>query len=118
MQDYIQLSRLPRYILVFQYKDLRNVLSQDFFDFLELKKNHGKEEMRARDLFYAMWTPDLFMKRVEDDGEWTLMCPNECPGLYDVHGEEFEKLYKKYWRGSSNRSNYVYHFIDNRKKLC
>ncbi len=68
----------------------------DIFDFLELKKNHGKEEMRARDLFYAMWTPDLFMKRVEDDGEWTLMCPNECPGLYDVHGEEFEKLYKKY----------------------
>ena len=68
----------------------------DIFDFLELKKNHGKEEMRARDLFYAMWTPDLFMKRVEDDGEWTLMCPNECPGLYDVHGEEFEKLYEKY----------------------
>ena len=68
----------------------------DIFDFLELKKNHGKEEMRARDLFYAMWTPDLFMKRVEEDGEWTLMCPNECPGLYDVHGEEFEKLYEKY----------------------
>ena len=68
----------------------------DIFDFLELKKNHGKEEMRARDLFYAMWMPDLFMKRVEEDGEWTLMCPNECPGLYDVHGEEFEKLYEKY----------------------
>ncbi len=68
----------------------------DIFDFLELKKNHGKEEMRARDLFYAMWTPDLFMKRVEEDGEWTLMCPNECPELYDVHGEEFEKLYEKY----------------------
>jgi len=68
----------------------------DIFDFLELKKNHGKEEMRARDLFYAMWTPDLFMKRVEEDGEWTLMCPNECPDLYDVHGEEFEKLYEKY----------------------
>tara|TARA_B100000575_G_scaffold40904_1_gene28498 strand:+ start:8376 stop:10817 length:2442 start_codon:yes stop_codon:yes gene_type:complete len=68
----------------------------DIFDFLELKKNHGKEEMRARDLFYAMWTPDLFMKRVEDDGEWTLMCPNECPGLYDVHGDDFEKLYEKY----------------------
>ena len=63
---------------------------------LELKKNHGKEEMRARDLFYAMWTPDLFMKRVEEDAEWTLMCPNECPNLYNVHGEEFEALYTKY----------------------
>ena len=68
----------------------------DIFDFLELKKNHGKEEMRARDLFYAMWTPDLFMKRVEEDGKWTLMCPNECPDLYNVHGEEFETLYEKY----------------------
>ena len=68
----------------------------DIFDFLELKKNHWKEEMRARDLFYAMWTPDLFMKRVEQDAEWTLMCPNECPNLYDVHGEEFDELYLKY----------------------
>jgi ribonucleoside-diphosphate reductase alpha chain len=68
----------------------------DVFDFLELKKNHGKEEQRARDLFYALWTPDLFMKRVEEDGDWTLMCPNECPGLYDSYGEEFEKLYVKY----------------------
>ena len=68
----------------------------DIFDFLELKKNHGKEEMRARDLFYAMWTPDLFMKRVEQDVEWTLMCPNECPDLFNVHGEEFEALYLKY----------------------
>ena len=68
----------------------------DIFAFLELKKNHGKEEMRARDLFYAMWTPDLFMKRVEEDAEWTLMCPNECPNLYNVHGEEFEALYTKY----------------------
>ena len=68
----------------------------DIFDFLELKKNHGKEEMRARDLFYAMWIPDLFMKRVESNGDWTLMCPNECPGLYDCHSEEFEKLYLKY----------------------
>jgi len=68
----------------------------DIFDFLDLKKNHGKEEQRARDLFYALWIPDLFMKRVEDDGEWTLMCPNECPGLADCHGEEFEKLYLKY----------------------
>ena len=54
-----------------------------FLIFLDLKKNHGKEEMRARDLFYAMWIPDLFMKRVQEDGEWTLMCPNECPGLSD-----------------------------------
>jgi ribonucleotide reductase alpha subunit len=68
----------------------------DVFDFLELKKNHGKEEMRARDLFYAMWIPDLFMKRVEANGEWTLMCPNECPGLCDTWGEEFEALYERY----------------------
>ncbi len=68
----------------------------DVFDFLELKKNHGKEEMRARDLFYALWIPDLFMKRVEADKKWTLMCPNECPGLYTNYGEEFEKLYLKY----------------------
>ena len=68
----------------------------DIFDFLDLKKNHGKEEMRARDLFYAMWTPDLFMKRVEADAEWTLMCPNECPGLFDCHSDEFEALYLKY----------------------
>jgi len=68
----------------------------DIFDFLDLKKNHGKEEMRARDLFYAMWMPDLFMKRVQEDAKWTLMCPNECPGLYDIYGEEFEKLYEKY----------------------
>ena len=53
----------------------------DIFEFLDLKKNHGKEEMRARDLFYALWTPDLFMKRVEENGDWTLMCPHECPGL-------------------------------------
>jgi len=68
----------------------------DIFDFLDLKKNHGKEENRARDLFYAMWIPDLFMKRVEEDGEWTLMCPKECPGLTTTHSEEFEKLYIKY----------------------
>ena len=68
----------------------------DIFDFLDLKKNHGKEEMRARDLFYALWIPDLFMERVEQDAEWTLMCPNECPGLPDVHGKEFEELYLKY----------------------
>jgi ribonucleoside-diphosphate reductase alpha chain len=68
----------------------------DVFDFLDLKKNHGKEEMRARDLFYAMWTPDLFMKRVKEDAEWTLMCPHECPGLSDSYGEEFEKLYTRY----------------------
>jgi ribonucleoside-diphosphate reductase alpha chain len=75
----------------------------DIFDFLDLKKNHGKEEMRARDLFYAMWVPDLFMKRVEENAEWTLMCPNECPGLYDCHGEEFDKLYLKYEKKSKGR---------------
>ncbi|WP_209400840.1 ribonucleoside-diphosphate reductase subunit alpha [Pseudozobellia sp. WGM2] len=68
----------------------------DIYDFLDLKKNHGKEEMRARDLFYAMWISDLFMKRVEANEEWTLMCPNECPGLFTSHSEEFEKLYTKY----------------------
>ena len=75
----------------------------DIFDFLDLKKNHGKEEMRARDLFYAMWVPDLFMKRVEEDTTWTLMCPNECPGLYDTHGEEFDKLYLKYEKEKKGR---------------
>jgi ribonucleoside-diphosphate reductase alpha chain len=68
----------------------------DIFDFLDLKKNHGKEEMRARDLFYALWIPDLFMERVETDGQWTLMCPNECPGLYDSYGDKFRALYEKY----------------------
>ncbi|MDB2581579.1 ribonucleoside-diphosphate reductase subunit alpha, partial [Schleiferiaceae bacterium] len=68
----------------------------DIFEFLDLKKNHGKEEMRARDLFYAMWIPDLFMERVEKNEDWTLMCPNECPGLFDCHGKEFEDLYAKY----------------------
>jgi len=70
----------------------------DVFEFLDLRKNHGKEEMRARDLFYALWTPDLFMKRVEENGEWSLFCPNEAPGLAECHGEEFEKLYEKYER--------------------
>lgn len=68
----------------------------DIYDFLDLKKNHGKEEMRARDLFYAMWIPDLFMERVEKNEDWTLMCPNECPGLFDCHGQEFVDLYTKY----------------------
>ena len=68
----------------------------DIFEFLDLKKNTGKEEMRARDLFFAMWTSDLFMKRVEEDTTWTLMCPNECPGLDDVYGDEFEALYLSY----------------------
>ena len=68
----------------------------DIFDFLDLRKNHGKEEQRARDLFYALWTPDLFMKRVEENGDWTLMCPNECPGLADSWGAEFDALYTKY----------------------
>ena len=68
----------------------------DVFDFLDLKKNHGKEEQRARDLFYALWIPDLFMKRVEEDGQWSLMCPHECPGLHEVWGDQFEELYTKY----------------------
>ncbi|GIV32957.1 MAG: ribonucleoside-diphosphate reductase [Chitinophagales bacterium] len=68
----------------------------DVFEFLELKKNHGKEELRARDLFYALWIPDLFMKRVKENGVWSLFCPNEAPGLYDCYGEEFEALYTRY----------------------
>jgi len=68
----------------------------DVFDFLDLKKNHGKEEQRARDLFYALWIPDLFMKRVKENGDWTLMCPHECPGLSETHSAEFEALYTKY----------------------
>src|SRR6185369_16009617 len=68
----------------------------DIFDFLDIRKNHGKEENRARDLFNALWIPDLFMKRVEAEGVWSLMCPNECPGLSDCHSEAFEKLYTKY----------------------
>lgn len=75
----------------------------DIFEFLELKKNHGKEEMRARDLFYAMWISDLFMKRVEANEHWTLMCPNECPGLYTNHSEEFEKLYLGYEAAGKGR---------------
>ncbi|MAP01206.1 MAG: ribonucleoside-diphosphate reductase subunit alpha [Flavobacteriales bacterium] len=75
----------------------------DIFDFLELKKNHGKEEQRARDLFYALWMPDLFMKRVEENGDWTLMCPNECQGLSDTYGKDFEKLYKKYEKEGKGR---------------
>lgn len=75
----------------------------DIFDFLDLKKNHGKEESRARDLFYALWIPDLFMKRVEENGTWTLMCPNECPGLADTHGEAFEALYKQYEESGKGR---------------
>ncbi len=68
----------------------------DIFEFLEMKKNTGKDEQRARDLFYALWTPDLFMKRVEEDKEWSLFCPHECPGLADCYGAEFEALYTRY----------------------
>ncbi|KAK3100478.1 hypothetical protein FSP39_020660, partial [Pinctada imbricata] len=75
----------------------------DIFQFLDCKKNTGKEEQRARDLFYAMWIPDLFMKRVEGNGEWTLMDPHECPGLHDCWGEEFEKLYEKYEKEGKGR---------------
>jgi ribonucleoside-diphosphate reductase alpha chain len=75
----------------------------DVFDFLDLRKNHGKEEMRARDLFFALWTPDLFMKRVKENGQWTLMCPNECPGLADAYGKDFEKLYTKYEKQGKGR---------------
>jgi ribonucleoside-diphosphate reductase alpha subunit len=75
----------------------------DIEDFLEMKKNHGDEEIKARDLFYALWVPDLFMKRVKEDGKWTLMCPDKCPGLSDVYGEKFNELYTKYEK--ENRGN-------------
>ncbi|KAF4551835.1 Ribonucleoside-diphosphate reductase large chain [Elsinoe fawcettii] len=75
----------------------------DVFSFLDLRKNHGKEEVRARDLFYALWIPDLFMKRVEQNGTWTLMCPHECPGLADVYGDEFEALYEQYEKEGRGR---------------
>ena len=75
----------------------------DIFDFLDLRKNHGKEERRARDLFFALWTNDLFMQRVEDDAEWTLMCPNECPGLADTYGDDFKALYEKYEKAGKGR---------------
>jgi len=68
----------------------------DVEDFLEMKKNHGDEEMKARDLFYALWIPDLFMERVKENGKWSLFCPNECPGLADVYGDKFKELYEKY----------------------
>ena len=75
----------------------------DVFDFLDLKKNHGKEEQRARDLFYALWIPDLFMQRVKENGDWTLMCPHECPGLSDTHSAAFEALYTKYEKEGKGR---------------
>ena len=75
----------------------------DVFDFIEMRKNHGKEEQRARDLFYALWIPDLFMRRVEENGEWTLMCPNECPGLPEAHSAEFDALYIKYEKEGKGR---------------
>ena len=68
----------------------------DILAFLDLRKNHGKEELRARDLFYALWTPDLFMERVQENAEWSFFCPNECPGLQDAYGDEFKKLYESY----------------------
>ena len=76
----------------------------DVFDFLDLKRNHGDEELKARDLFYGLWIPDLFMERVRDGGKWALMCPYKCPGLADVYGDEFKELYERYEReGKANR---------------
>lgn len=75
----------------------------DIFEYLDLKKNHGKEELRARDLFYALWIPDLFMRRVEDNAVWSLFCPKEAPGLADCHGEAFDRLYQKYEREGKAR---------------
>jgi ribonucleoside-diphosphate reductase alpha subunit len=74
--------------------------------FLQLRKNHGDEELKARDLFYALWIPDLFMERVKSGGDWTLMCPDECPGLSDVHSEEFVKLYESYEKAGKGRKTF------------
>lgn len=89
----------------------------DIFDFLELRRPHGKEEMKARDLFFALWIPDLFMKRVKENGTWSLMCPNECPGLCDTYGDEFEALYLKYesegkFRKQINAQELWFHILD------
>tara|TARA_Y100000992_G_scaffold170500_1_gene114631 strand:- start:162 stop:2669 length:2508 start_codon:yes stop_codon:yes gene_type:complete len=73
--------------------------------FLQMRKNHGDEELKARDLFYALWIPDLFMKRVKEDKEWTLMCPDECPGLSDVYGDDFEKLYIEYENNNKGKKS-------------
>uniref|UniRef100_A0A6C0E3F6 ribonucleoside-diphosphate reductase n=1 Tax=viral metagenome TaxID=1070528 RepID=A0A6C0E3F6_9ZZZZ len=75
----------------------------DIEDFLEMKKNHGDEELRARDLFYALWIPDLFMERIKDNGKWTLFCPNECPGLHNIYGDAFNKLYMQYESSGKSR---------------
>jgi ribonucleoside-diphosphate reductase alpha chain len=75
----------------------------DIEKFLDMRKNHGDEDLKARDLFYALWTPDLFMERVKANGEWTLMCPDECPGLSDVYGEDFERLYTFYEKSGRGR---------------
>jgi len=75
----------------------------DIEDFLEMKKNHGDEELRARDLFYALWIPDLFMERVKDNGKWSLFCPNECPGLHNIYGDAFNKLYMQYETSGKSR---------------
>jgi ribonucleotide reductase alpha subunit len=75
----------------------------DVVEFLQLRKNNGNEENRARDLFYALWIPDLFMKRVQADGDWTFMCPHECPGLFECWGEKFEKLYEGYEKEGRGR---------------
>ena len=98
----------------------------DILQFLDLKKNHGKEEMRARDLFYALWIPDLFMKRVKENGMWSLMCPDESPGLSDCYGEKFEELYVKYeeegkWYDGDRvrfRDGKPEVFERNRSKIC
>lgn len=75
----------------------------DIENFLQMRKNHGDEDLKARDLFYALWIPDLFMERVKADGQWTLMCPDECPGLADVYGDEFKELYTKYETSGKGR---------------
>merc|ERR1712238_3887 len=78
----------------------------DIFAFLDLRKNHGNEADRARDLFYALWIPDLFMERVKSNGNWSLMCPDECPGLADCHGQEFKELYERYERDGKARETF------------
>lgn len=75
----------------------------DIINFLQLRKNHGIEEQRTRDLFLALWIPDLFMERVRDDADWTLMCPNECPGMNDCYGQKFNDMYTQYEESGKGR---------------
>jgi len=100
--DCTKVSSQP-HTVCFRFRCKQEPWHADIFAFLDLRKNHGNESDRARDLFYALWVPDLFMERVKDNGPWSLFCPNECPGLSDCFGDEFVALYTKYEREGKAR---------------